>query len=145
MKRTFQSPDLASRAAWAGGFVVLVIVGFSLFTPSLGRRVGLWAIAVGVIVYFWLMSASRVEVEGSDILVINYGRRRRVKREDVLECGMDTRPLVGPVGRLRLRDGSSIYLYGLQPRRQAGEDTLRSAELSDLALTLGSGGPMSPS
>ena len=87
MKRTFQSPDLASRAAWAGGFVVLVIVGFSLFTPSLGRRVGLWAIAVGVI----------------------------------------------------------VYLYGLQPRRQAGEDTLRSDELSDLALTLGSGGPMSPS
>ena len=145
MKRVFQSPDLASRAVWAGGFVVLVIFGFSLFTPTLGRRIGLWAIAVGVIGYFWLMASSRVEVDGSDILVINYGRRRRVKREDVLECGLDTRPLVGPVGRLRMRDGSNVYLYGLQPRREAGDDTLKSAELSDLANTLGSGGPMSPS
>ena len=145
MKRTFQSPDLASRAVWAGGFVVLVIVGFSLFTPTLGRRIGLWAIAVGVILYFWLMANSRVEVEGSDIAVINYGRRHRVKREDVLECGMDTRPLVGPVGRLRMRDGSSVYLYGLQPRREAGDDTLKSPELSELASVIGSGGPMNPS
>ncbi|HSR44181.1 MAG TPA: hypothetical protein VLT15_02980 [Acidimicrobiia bacterium] len=145
MKHVYQSPDLKSRALWAGGFVVLVIVGFSIFTPTLGRRVGLWVVAVAVIAYFRLMASSRVEVDGSDVTVINYARRRRVRREDIIECGMDTRPLVGPVGRLRMRDGSSIYLYGLQPRREAGDDTLRSDELAALALSIGSGGPMRPS
>lgn len=145
MKRIYQSPDLASRAAWAGGFVVVIIVGFSLFTPTFTRRLGLWGLAVLVVVYFWLMATSRVEVDGSDVTVINYGRRRRLKREDVLECGMDTRPLVGPVGRLRMRDGSNVYLYGLQPRREAGDDTLKSDELVALGFALGSSGPMSPS
>lgn len=145
MKRVYQSPDLASRAAWAGGLVIVIIVGFSLFTPTFTRRLGLWGLAVLVVGYFWLMATSRVEVEGSDVTVINYGRRRRIKKEDVLETGMDTRPLVGPVGRLRMRDGSNIYLYGLQPRRQAGDDTLKSDELAALGFALGSGGPMNPS
>jgi hypothetical protein len=144
-KQIYQSPDLRPRAAWAGGFVVVLIVGFSLFTPTFERRVGLWVIAVIVIIYFWLMASSRVEVEGSDLTVINFGRRRKVSREDIVECGMDTRPLIGPVGRFRLRDGSSVYLYGLQPRREAGDDTLRSDELAALALSVGSGGPLSPS
>ena len=56
-KQVYQSSDLRPRAAWAGGFVVVVIVGFSLFTPTLERRIGLWVIAVVVIAYFWLMSA----------------------------------------------------------------------------------------
>lgn len=145
MKRVYQSPDLPSRAAWAGGLVVVVIVGFSIFTPTFERRVLLWLIAVVVVVYFWAMARSRVEVDGTEVTIVNYGRRRRIEASDVLECGMDTRPLIGPVGMLRLRDGSRIYLYGLQPRRTAGDDTLRSDELSALSLALGSGGPMAPS
>lgn len=144
-KTVYQSADLRPRTTWAGGFVVLIIVGFSLFTPTLGRRMGLWIIAVLVIGYFWLMASSRVEVSGSDITVINLGRRHRLARSDVLEVGMDTRPLVGPVGTLRLRNGSTIYLYGLQPRREAGDDTLKSEELTALAGAVGSGGPMNPS
>ncbi len=145
MKRVYQSPDLPSRAAWAGGLVVAVIVGFSIFTPAFERRVMLWLIAVVVAIYFWAMARSRVEVDGTVVTVVNYGRRRRIEVSEVVECGMDTRPLVGPVGVLRLRDGSRIYLYGLQPRRIAGDDTLRSDELSALTAALGSGGPMSPS
>ncbi len=145
MKRVYQSPDLPSRAAWAGGLVVAVIVGFSIFTPAFERRVMLWLIAVVVAIYFWAMARSRVEVDGTVVTVVNYGRRRRIEASEVVECGMDTRPLVGPVGVLRLRDGSRIYLYGLQPRRIAGDDTLRSDELSALTAALGSGGPMSPS
>ena len=144
-KQVYQSSDLRPRAAWAGGFVVLVIVGFSLFTPTVERRIGLWFIAVVVIAYFWLMAASRVEVSGSEIKVINFGWRHRFERSDVLEVGMGTRPLIGPVGILRVRDGSTIHLYGLQPRREAGDDTLKSEELSALALSVGSGGPMNPS
>jgi len=144
-KQIYQSADLRPRAASAGGFVVLVIVGFSLFTPTVERRIGLWFIAVLVIAYFWLMAASRVEVSGSEIKVINFGRRQRFERADVLEVGMGTRPLIGPVGTLRVRDGSTIHLYGLQPRREAGHETLKSEELSALALSVGSGGPMNPS
>lgn len=143
--QVYQSADLRPRAAWAGGFVVLIIVGFSLFTPTFERRFALWVIAVVVMVYFWLMATSRVEVSGSEIRVINFGRRRRIDRSDVLEVGMGTRPLVGPVGTLRVKDGSTIHLYGLQPRREAGDDTLKSEELSSLALSVGSGGPMNPS
>jgi hypothetical protein len=143
-KRIYQSPDLRSRAQWGGGVVVVLIIGFSLFTPSFDRRLLLWLIALVVIVYFWLMARSRVEVEGSEVTVINFGRRHRLAREDILECGMGTRPLIGPVGRFRMRDGSEVHLYGLQPRREAGDDTLRSDELAALAFTIGTGGPMSP-
>ena len=145
MSQVYQSPDLRSRAVSAGGFVVVVIVGFSLFTPTFERRLGLWAIAVVVIIYFWLMAGSRVVVDGSDVTVINFGRRHRLQRQDILECSTGTRPLIGPVGKFRMRGGGVIHLYGLQPRRQAGHDTLRSDELSALALSIGTGGPMNPS